>query len=51
MEDNRKIISVRVDPMLHKKLREIALYEDTTLQGYIMNLVKKDLEERERQKG
>ena len=31
MENKRKIISVRVEPDLHKKLKEIALHDDLTL--------------------
>ncbi len=46
MENKRKIISVRVEPDLHKKLKEIALHDDLTLQDYIMNLIKRDLKQR-----
>lgn len=46
MENKRKIISVRVEPDLHKKLKEIALHDDLTLQDYIMNLIKQDLKQR-----
>ena len=46
MENKKKIISVRVEPDLHKKLKEIALHDDLTLQDYIMNLIKRDLKQR-----
>lgn len=46
VENKRKIISVRIEPDLHKKLKEIALHDDLTLQDYIMNLIKQDLKQR-----
>ncbi len=43
MKDERKIISVRVEPELHKKLKMIAVLENTTLQNYIIELIKKNM--------
>lgn len=43
MTDTRKIISVRVEPNLHKQLKIIAIEKNTTLQNYIIELIKKDI--------
>lgn len=48
MEDERKIISVRVNPELHKKLKIIAIQENTTLQDYILKLIEKDMKRYEK---
>lgn len=46
MGDLKKIISVRVEPEIHKELKILAVNEDTTLQDYIVNLIKKDLKKK-----
>lgn len=46
--DTRRIVSLRIEPETHKKLKLIAIEEETTLQKYLMNLVDKDLRRRER---
>lgn len=53
MNDERKIISVRVEPELHKKLKILAIEKNTTLQDYIIELIKRDMVcyEEERKKG
>ncbi len=43
MNDERKIISVRVEPELHKKLKILAIEKNTTLQDYIIELIKRDM--------
>lgn len=48
MNDERKIISVRVEPELHKQLKMIAVLENTTLQDYILGLIKQDMEHYEK---
>ena len=42
--EERKIISIRVEPEVHKQLKMIAIQENTTLQDYIVNLIKKNME-------
>ena len=44
MNDERKIISIRVEPELHKQLKIIVIQKNTTLQDYIVGLIKKDME-------
>lgn len=46
--DERRIVSLRLDSDLHKKLKIIAIEEDTTLQKYLTSLIDKDLKRRER---
>lgn len=48
MNDERKIISIRVEPELHKQLKMIAVLENTTLQDYIVGLIKQDMEHYEK---
>lgn len=48
MNDERKIISIRVEPELHKQLKMIAVLESTTLQDYIVGLIKQDMEHYEK---
>lgn len=48
MIDQRKIISIRVEPELHKQLKIIAIEKNTTLQDYIVGLIKKDMEQYEK---
>lgn len=50
MNDERKIISIRVTPELHKQLKMIAVLENTTLQDYIVELIKQDIEHYEKVK-
>ena len=51
MNDERKIISIRVEPELHKQLKMIAVLENTTLQDYIVGLIKKDMEQNKKRTG
>lgn len=46
MEEKQKKISLtlRVDEELHQKLKLYALRNDTTIQSYIMGLIKQDIE-------
>jgi predicted HicB family RNase H-like nuclease len=39
-----KALTIRVEDSLHKKLKIKMVEEETTLQDYILRLIKKDLE-------
>lgn len=43
-----KALTVRVDDELHKKLKFKMVEEETTIQDYVLNLIKKDLVESEK---
>lgn len=44
--NNTKTISLRLDNELHKSIKLIAVNEETTLQKYLVDLIKKDLKQR-----
>lgn len=50
MSDNRKNIIIRADQELHQKIRVHVAMTNTTIQDYIVNLIKKDLERNEKNK-
>ena len=43
---NTKCITLRLDNEMHKAIKLIALEEESTMQDYLVNLIKKDLQER-----
>lgn len=45
-----KSLTVRVDDELHKQLKYKMIEEETTIQDYVMKLIKKDLEKSEKEK-
>lgn len=45
MSNYKKIISLRVDQNLHQQLKMHVIMHNTTLQDYILGLVKKDMEQ------
>ena len=50
MSNEKKLISIRMDSKLHKKLKMITVENDTTLQDYIYKLIEKDIEQYEKKK-
>lgn len=44
--NNTKTISLRLENELHKKIKLITVNEETTIQQYLVNLIKKDLKQR-----
>lgn len=42
--DKRKQLSVRVNEEIHKQMKLYAVEQGTTIQDYLMNLIKKDME-------
>lgn len=48
MSDNRKNIIIRADQELHQKIRIHVAMNNTTIQEYIVNLIKEDLEKNEK---
>ena len=50
MTDTKKNVILRVDNNFHQKLKVHVAMNNTTIQDYIVNLVKKDLEKNEKNK-
>lgn len=48
MVGQRKNIIIRTDQEFHQRIRVHVAMNNTTIQEYIMNLIKKDLEENEK---
>lgn len=46
-ENKLKSIIIRVDPEMHKQLKCFVATKGTTLQDYVLNLIKKDLSTKE----
>lgn len=44
MSENKKNIVLRVDPDLHQKIKIYVTLNNTTLQDYIVGLIKNDME-------
>lgn len=44
--DKRKQLSVRVNEKIHKQMKLYAVEQGITIQEYLMNLIKKDMEKR-----
>lgn len=44
MQDNRKLLGVRVSPELHKIIKQVALDNDITIQDYITGLIMADVQ-------
>lgn len=44
--NNTKTISLRLENELHKKIKLITVNEETTIQRYLVNLIKEDLKQR-----
>lgn len=42
--DKRKQLSVRVNEKIHKQMKLYAVEQGITIQEYLMNLIKKDME-------
>ena len=49
MSDKRNIV-LRVDPDFHRQIKLHVTMNDTTLQDYIVELIKKDLEQSKKNK-
>ena len=47
---NFRNIVLRVDNELHKEIKMHVIEEETTLQSYVVGLIKKDLEKAKKQK-
>lgn len=46
VNENRKNIILRVDPDFHRQIKLYVTMNNTTLQDYIVGLIKKDLEQK-----
>lgn len=44
MQDNRKLLGVRVSPELHKIIKQAALNNDVTIQDYVVGLIMADVQ-------
>ncbi len=44
MQDNRKLLGVRVSPELHKAIKQAALNNDVTIQDYVVGLIMADVQ-------
>ena len=51
MADDRKNIVLRVEPEFHLKVKLYVTKNNTTLQDYIVGLIKKDLEAQKNETG
>lgn len=49
--DERQLVTIRFDRKLYKKLKILAIREDTTVQDLIHNLAKKSVSQYEKEKG
>lgn len=47
MSSDKKNIVLKVDPDFHKQIKLFVTMNGTTLQDYIIGLIKKDMEEKE----
>ena len=43
LQDNRKLLGVRVSPELHKIIKQAALNNDVTIQDYVVGLIMADV--------
>lgn len=43
LQDNRKLLGVRVSPELHKIIKQTALNNDVTIQDYVVGLIMADV--------
>lgn len=50
MSEETKRISVQMPAELHKTIKQIVLDNDISIKNYIINLIKADIEEREKNK-
>jgi len=48
---NNKHLGIEIDPMLHQKLRYIAKYEDRSINGQIMYLIRQCIRDFENKEG
>lgn len=46
--DNKKNIVLRVEPEFHREVKLYVTINNTTLQDYIVGLIKKDLEQKKK---
>ena len=44
MQDNIKLLGVRVSPELHKVIKQVALDNDITIQDYVVGLIMADVQ-------
>lgn len=44
MTDNRRLLGVRVSPEFHRKIKQVALDNDITIQDYILGLILTDIQ-------
>lgn len=49
--DERKLISIRLNRQLYKKLKILTVKENTTLQDYIYKIIEENVQQYEKQKG
>ncbi len=49
--NNTKTISLRLENQLHKRIKLITVNEETTIQQYLVDLIKKDLLQRKESDG
>lgn len=47
---NQKCITLRLTNEMHKTIKFITVEEETTIQDYLVNLIEKDLKQREERK-
>lgn len=48
MSDERKGITIRVEPEFHQKLKLYAVSQGVTIQEYVKELIAKDLKDKEK---
>lgn len=44
MQDNKKLLGIRVTPELHKTIKQTALDNDVTIQDYVVGLIMADIQ-------
>lgn len=49
VSDNKKNIVLRVDPDFHQQVKLYVTMNNTTLQDYIVGLIKKDMEQNQKE--
>lgn len=47
MQNNKKLLGVRVSPNLHKIIKQAALDNDVTIQDYVIGLIMADIQIRQ----
>lgn len=44
MQDNRKLLGIRVSPDLHRVIKQVALDNNVTIQDYVIGLIMEDVQ-------